>query len=132
MNQTLKRTPLYDELKIRGGKMVPFAGWEMPVQFAGIKAEHNAVRTMAGLFDVSHMGEIWLEGPGALNYAHRLVTNDILSLEEGQVAGQADFFSGRLIHGSHNFFNVVRLNIFKVAGQVLYSRSEDVPFKSGR
>ncbi len=85
-NQNLHRTPLHHEHKDRGGKMVPFAGYEMPVQFAGIKAEHNAVRTAAGLFDVSHMGEIWLEGPDALSYAHHLVTNDIDGLEDGQVA----------------------------------------------
>lgn len=86
MNDTLRRTPLYEALKERGGKMVPFAGYEMPVQFAGIKAEHNAVRNQAGLFDVSHMCEIWLEGPDSLAYAHRLVTNDILGLDDGQVA----------------------------------------------
>lgn len=86
MQETLRRTPLYDELKQRGGKMVPFAGYEMPVQFAGIMAEHESVRTKAGLFDVSHMGEVWLEGKGALDYAHWLVTNDVKGLEDGQVA----------------------------------------------
>ncbi len=86
MNDKLRRTPLYDELKARGGKMVPFAGYEMPVQFAGIKAEHEAVRTRAGLFDVTHMCEFWLEGPDALEYAHYLVTNDIKGLDDGQVA----------------------------------------------
>lgn len=85
MSQELRRTPLYEELKSRGGKMVPFAGYEMPVQFEGIKAEHNAVRTRAGLFDVSHMCEFWLEGPDALEYAHWLVTNDVKGLENGQV-----------------------------------------------
>jgi aminomethyltransferase len=85
MNEALRRTPIYDELKARAGKMVPFAGYEMPVQFSGIIAEHTAVRTKAGVFDVSHMCEFWLEGPGALEYAHRLVTNDVMSLEDGQV-----------------------------------------------
>lgn len=85
MNETLRRTPLYAELKARGGKMVPFAGYEMAVQFGGIIAEHTAVRTKAGMFDVSHMCEFWLEGPGALEYAHRLVTNDVLGLEDGQI-----------------------------------------------
>jgi aminomethyltransferase len=66
--------------------MVPFAGYDMPVQFSGIKAEHQAVRTKAGLFDVGHMTEFWLEGKEALATAHRLVTNDILGLEDGQVA----------------------------------------------
>jgi aminomethyltransferase len=86
MNEVLRRTPLFDLLKERGGKMVPFAGYEMPVQFAGIKAEHAAVRDRAGLFDVSHMCEFWLEGPDALEYAHWLVTNDIKGLADGQVA----------------------------------------------
>ncbi|MCP4604792.1 MAG: glycine cleavage system aminomethyltransferase GcvT [Proteobacteria bacterium] len=86
MDQNLRLTPLFNELKQLGGKMVPFAGYEMPIQFAGIKAEHKAVRTAAGLFDVTHMGEIWIEGPNALNCVHRLVTNDILSLEDGRVA----------------------------------------------
>jgi aminomethyltransferase len=86
MNHSLHRTPLTNLLKERGGKMVPFAGYDMPVQFSGIKAEHHAVRTRAGLFDVGHMTEFWLEGKEALDAAHRLVTNDILSLEDGQVA----------------------------------------------
>jgi len=85
MSQELRRTPLYEELKSRGGRMVPFAGYEMPVQFEGIIAEHNAVRNQAGVFDVSHMCEIWLEGPDALEYAHWLVTNDVKGLDDGQV-----------------------------------------------
>ncbi|MFO8074413.1 MAG: glycine cleavage system aminomethyltransferase GcvT [Polyangia bacterium] len=85
MSHDLRRTPLHEEHIRRGGKMVEFAGYEMPVSFAGIKAEHNCVRQAAGLFDVSHMGEIWLEGPQALQYAHWLVTNDVASLEDGQV-----------------------------------------------
>ncbi|MCP4197252.1 MAG: glycine cleavage system aminomethyltransferase GcvT [Proteobacteria bacterium] len=86
MNHSSRRTPLYTLLKERGGKMVPFAGYDMPLQFSGIKAEHHTVRTAAGLFDVGHMTEFWLEGKAALEAAHRLVTNDILSLEDGQVA----------------------------------------------
>ena len=61
---TLKRTPLYDRHVAAGAKLVPFAGWEMPVQYAGIKEEHLAVRASAGIFDVSHMGEIETTGPG--------------------------------------------------------------------
>ena len=63
--------------------MVPFAGWEMPVQYDGIKEEHIAVRTHAGIFDVSHMGEIEVEGPGALAFLQRLVTNDVSRIEIG-------------------------------------------------
>lgn len=80
----LKRTPLYDVHRASGARMVPFAGWEMPVQYTGIMEEHRAVRTRAGLFDVSHMGEIDLTGAGALALAQRLVTNDVGRLETDQ------------------------------------------------
>lgn len=79
----LKRTPLYDVYKDKA-KLVPFAGWEMPVQFAGIKAEHEAVRTRAGLFDVSHMGEVEISGPDALALVQKLTTNDASKLQVGQ------------------------------------------------
>ena len=61
----LRHTPLYDRHVALGAKMVPFAGWEMPIQYAGIVAEHRAVRGSAGLFDLSHMGEFLFEGTGA-------------------------------------------------------------------
>ena len=61
--QTLKRTPLYDRHVAAGARLVPFAGWEMPVQYAGIRAEHTAVRERAGVFDVSHMGQVETSGP---------------------------------------------------------------------
>lgn len=82
---TLKRTPLYDAHVALGGQIVPFAGWEMPVQYAGkgLVAEHFATRQAAGLFDVSHMGEILVEGPGATETLNKLVTNDVSALEEG-------------------------------------------------
>ncbi|MGA8941708.1 MAG: glycine cleavage system aminomethyltransferase GcvT [Thermoactinomyces sp.] len=78
----LKRTPLYDLYKDEA-KMVPFGGWEMPVQFSGIKQEHEAVRTKAGLFDVSHMGEVIVNGPDALALVQKLTTNDVSRLETG-------------------------------------------------
>ncbi len=84
MDETLKRTPLYDAHRAAGARMVPFAGWEMPVQYTSIMEEHRAVRTRAGLFDVSHMGEIDLTGAGALALAQHLVTNDAGRLEAGQ------------------------------------------------
>lgn len=68
----------------RGARMVAFAGWEMPVQYAGIMEEHHTVRMRAGAFDVSHMGEIVLEGPRALGAVQRLVTNDVARLDVGQ------------------------------------------------
>jgi aminomethyltransferase len=85
MSETLQRTPLYAAHVAAGGQMVPFAGWEMPVQYAGrgVVAEHMATRTTAGLFDVSHMGEIIVEGPGATATLNGLVTNDVSKLEEG-------------------------------------------------
>lgn len=79
-----KRTPLFDEHVALGGRMVPFAGWEMPVQYEGVIAEHNAVRNAAGLFDVCHMGELMLEGEHALAVVDYLVTNDIKGLADGQ------------------------------------------------
>ncbi len=81
-----KKTPLYDCHVAAGGKMVPFAGYLMPIQYGmGIIAEHNAVRNKAGLFDVSHMGELELTGPDALANANHLVTNDCSQLATGQV-----------------------------------------------
>src|SRR5262245_16820024 len=65
--------------------MVPFGGWEMPVQYVGILEEHRAVRSRVGLFDVSHMGEMEVEGPGALDAVQRLTTNDAAALEVGQL-----------------------------------------------
>jgi aminomethyltransferase len=81
----LKRTPLFEEHRELGGRMVPFAGWEMPVQYpSGITAEHHAVRRAAGLFDVSHMGEIDVSGAGALDFVQFVTTNDVSRLEVGQ------------------------------------------------
>jgi aminomethyltransferase len=85
----LRRTPLYDEHRALGARLVDFAGWEMPVQYEGIKAEHNAVRNHAGLFDVSHMGEAVFRGPGAEEAVQRLVTRDVSRLEVGQAGYSA-------------------------------------------
>ena len=81
----LKRTPLYDVHAALGAKIVPFAGYEMPVQYpTGITAEHKAVREKAGLFDVSHMGEFIVRGPQAVEFVNHVTTNDVNSLEPGQ------------------------------------------------
>lgn len=80
----LKRTSLFDTHRRAGARMVEFAGWEMPIQYTSILAEHRAVRTNAGLFDVSHMGEVDLAGLGALEAVQRLVTNDARRLVPGQ------------------------------------------------
>jgi aminomethyltransferase len=81
---TLKRTPLYGLHRESGAKMVPFGGWEMPVEYSGLISEHVAVRQAAGLFDVSHMGEIEVEGPGALAFLQRVTCNDVAKLAIGQ------------------------------------------------
>ena len=81
----LKRTPLFDVHVKAGARMVPFGGWEMPVQYTGILDEHRAVRRAVGLFDISHMGEFEVEGPGALAALQRLTTNDASALAVGQV-----------------------------------------------
>jgi aminomethyltransferase len=81
----LKRTPLYDAHIDLGGKMVDFGGWNMPVQYpAGVIEEHVRTRTKAGLFDVSHMGEIWVEGEDAIPFVNRITTNDVTKLVDGQ------------------------------------------------
>ena len=83
--ETLKRTPLYDLHLTHGARMVPFAGYEMPVQYpAGVKNEHLHTRSQAGLFDVSHMGQLLLSGPGADAFLETLVTVDIIDLPVGK------------------------------------------------
>jgi aminomethyltransferase len=80
-----EKTPLYDSHVERGGRIVEFAGFDMPVTFEGIVAEHETVRTKVGLFDVSHMGEIFITGPGAVDFADFAVTNAVAKLDEGQI-----------------------------------------------
>ncbi|KYG30977.1 glycine cleavage system aminomethyltransferase GcvT [Alkalihalobacillus trypoxylicola] len=80
----LLKTPLFDEYSKLGAKTIDFGGWALPVQFSSIKDEHEAVRTKAGLFDVSHMGEVLVKGPQALAFIQSIVTNDVSTLEEGQ------------------------------------------------
>ena len=81
---TLKRTPLFETHRDAGAKLVPFAGWEMPVQYAdGIRAEHVAVRTAAGIFDVSHMGEVEISGPDAEAFLQRMYSNDVTKMAIG-------------------------------------------------
>ncbi len=80
----MKKTPLYNEHEKLGGRIVPFAGWQMPVEYSGIRDEHHTVRSAAGLFDVSHMGEIRVTGPKAFETLQWLTTNDVAKLEKGQ------------------------------------------------
>jgi aminomethyltransferase len=81
--QTLHRTPLYERHRALNARMVPFAGWEMPVQYEGVIQEHRAVRSDCGVFDVSHMGEFEVEGPKAHVFLQSLLSNDVEKLEPG-------------------------------------------------
>ncbi len=85
MTAELKRTPVYESHKQLGGRLIPFAGWEMPVQYSSILEEHAAVRDRAGLFDVSHMGQIHLSGRTAISSAEHLLTCPVASLRVGSV-----------------------------------------------
>ncbi|HEY6145191.1 MAG TPA: glycine cleavage system aminomethyltransferase GcvT [Solirubrobacterales bacterium] len=78
-----RRTPLYQQHVELGAKIVPFAGWEMPVTYEGIREEHSAVRRHVGMFDVSHMGEVEVEGPGALAFLQRVLSNDVAKIAVG-------------------------------------------------
>ncbi len=80
---SLRRTPLYDRHVAAGAKLVPFSGWEMPVQYAGIREEHLAVRRAVGVFDVSHMGQVETRGPGAQDFLQRVLSNDVRRIPEG-------------------------------------------------
>jgi glycine cleavage system T protein (aminomethyltransferase) len=82
--QTLRRTPLHERHVALGARLVPFAGWEMPVQYEGVIPEHRAVRQDAGVFDVSHMGELEVEGPKAHEFLQGVLSNDLDRVEPGQ------------------------------------------------
>jgi aminomethyltransferase len=81
---TLKRTPLYARHVALGARMVPFSGWEMPVQYEGVIPEHKAVRTDCGAFDVSHMGELHVDGPTALAFLQEMLSNDLAKVGDGE------------------------------------------------
>jgi len=84
MTTTLKRTPLYDLHVAAGARLVEFGGWEMPVQYKGLVAEHNAVRSQVGMFDVSHMGKFAIAGEGVLEALNKLVPSNLGRLKVGQ------------------------------------------------
>src|SRR5919198_3686684 len=84
MAHTLQRTPLHDRHLALGARLVPFAGWEMPVQYEGVISEHRAVRTDCGVFDVSHMGELEVEGPRAADLLQGLLSNDLERIDVGE------------------------------------------------
>ncbi len=80
---TLRRTPLHERHRAAGAKLVPFAGWEMPVQYTGIREEHLAVRNQVGVFDVSHMGQVEIRGPQSEAFLQRMLSNDLRRVPEG-------------------------------------------------
>src|SRR5688572_2464326 len=80
----LRKTPLHARHRASSARMVPYAGWEMPVEYSGITTEHMAVRTRAGVFDVSHMGEIEIAGKNALQAVQKISSNDASALKVGQ------------------------------------------------
>jgi aminomethyltransferase len=84
VNATLRRTPLFERHVAAGARMVPFAGWEMPVQYEGVIPEHHAVRGSAGVFDVSHMGQLHVEGPAAGPFLQSVLSNDLDRLSDGE------------------------------------------------
>ena len=99
----LKRTPLHAAHLRAGARMVPFGGWDMPVQYAGVRAEHTAVREGAGMFDVSHMGEFRVTGPDAEAFLQQVTTNDVSKLRAGRaqynwLPGEYGRPGGRYLH----------------------------------
>jgi aminomethyltransferase len=114
-SESLKRTPLYECHVESGARLVDFAGWEMPVQYQGVIEEHRAVRTAAGIFDVSHMGEVRVKGAGAESFLQRLTPNDVSKLAPGRahysglLTDQGTYVDDLLIYriGAEEFLVVV-------------------------
>ena len=134
---TMRRTPLYEKHAELGAKMVPFAGYEMPIQYEGIVAEHRAVRGRAGLFDLSHMGEFFFKGRGAGAMLDRLISSDIAGLAVGQARyGLLTNERGTIVDDvivyriSESEYMVVvnAANIAKDRAHVLARLGEDVAF----
>jgi len=135
---TMRRTPLYDRHAELGAKMVPFAGYEMPIQYEGIVAEHRAVRSRAGLFDLSHMGEFFFKGRGAGATLDRLISSDIAGLDVGEARyGLLTNERGTIVDdvivyrvGETEYMVVVNAaNIAKDRAHVLARLGEDVAFE---
>jgi glycine cleavage system aminomethyltransferase T len=102
--QELKRTPLFAAHRRAGAKMVEFAGWEMPVQYRGLIEEHRSVRSRAGLFDVSHMGEIEVRGEGAAAFCQRLTANDVSRMAVFPLAIGCLFYLRQCFEQRQGFF----------------------------
>jgi aminomethyltransferase len=126
---SLKRTPLTEVHRAMGAKMVPFGEWEMPVQYRGILEEHRAVRSAAGLFDVSHMGEVEFRGPGALAALQHLTSNDVARLQTGQVQYSAltteagTFVDDLTVYRMSDDRHMVTLNAGNIAKDLAWMRT---------
>jgi aminomethyltransferase len=133
----LKRTALYAAHQKLGGKLIDFGGWEMPVQYTSITEEHLAVRRAAGIFDISHMGEVTVSGPGALEFLNRTLTNDIRKLSPGlgqytlMCNGQGgvidDLYAFRLAPDA--FFLII--NASRIATDVAWLQAQAAKFAGG-
>ena len=131
----MKKTALNEMHRQMGGKMVEFAGFDMPVQFEGIAVEHETVRHKLGVFDVSHMGEFWVEGPGAFDLVQKITTNDVAALFDGKVQyscfpnGKGGIVDDLLVYrfGEEKYLLVVNAaNIEKDWNHVVSQKSGDV------
>jgi len=137
LNSMLKRTCLFSAHQKLGGKLIEFGGWEMPVQYTSITEEHLAVRQAAGLFDISHMGEVTISGPAAAAFLNRVLTNDVRKLAPG--GGQYtlmcnerggvvdDLYAYRL--ADEVFFLVI--NASRIAPDVAWLQSQAAAFSAG-
>ncbi len=135
----LKRTPLYAAHQRLGARLVEFGGWEMPVQYTSIVEEHKAVRQAAGLFDISHMGEVQLSGPGAAAFLNHVLTNDIRKLEAGQgqytlmcneQGGVIDDLYAYRIHGD-NYLLIVNASRIEADWDWLQGQFDASPIQDG-
>src|SRR4026207_23784 len=114
ITSALKKTPLHARHCRSNARMVPFGGWEMPVEYSGITAEHLAVRTRAGVFDVSHMGEIEVAGKNALAAVQLISSNDANLLQTGQAQNAAPPTPGGCFGGARRFYRGARSHFMLV------------------
>jgi len=135
--KALAKTPLCDVHVAAGARLVPFAGFEMPVQYAGLRVEHEAVRKAAGLFDVSHMGELWFSGPGAREYLQYLLAGDVEKAAPGRALytcllnAEGGIVEDLLVYGFEDRFMLVvnAANREEVVSLILETLPEDVRFE---
>jgi aminomethyltransferase len=133
MAQTLQRTPLHDRHVALGARMVPFAGWEMPVQYEGVIPEHRAVRGDAGVFDVSHMGEFEVEGPRATELLQATLSNDLdkISAEEAQYTlltnEQGGIIDDLIVYRLDEFRYLLVVNAANRTGDFRWLKEREIP-----